>query len=395
MSARSERDRLARELEAARKRIADLEAALLRRGRDTLTTVLRIEAFREQLVDELQRAKRRGLQGALVVLQVDRLADVHRDHGFAAGDLMLSALVEALRAGTRAEDVIGRTGDDRFALLLREAGEAATTACVARLLGELQMRDVGPIRGISASAGVALFGSQDEDPVTLFETAGEALKDAQAAGGGRAVIAAGDGEGLGVSAELHRRDAVEALAIALLERDRYTGEHSESVVDMAVAVARNLGLSPSQVEDIRAAALLHDIGKVGIPDAILNKPGPLTPDERSVMAEHPVIGERILRGIGGFAPVADIVRHEHESFDGSGYPDGLAGEQIPIGSRIILACDAYHAMTSDRPYRSRMSHADAFRELRRCAGGQFDPRVTEALVARLYHQRSGRALQAV
>ena len=395
MSARSERDRLVRELEAARKRIADLEAALLRRGRDTLTTVLRIEAFREQLVDELQRAKRRGLQGALVVLQVDRLADVHRDHGFAAGDLMLSALVEALRAGTRAEDVIGRTGDDRFALLLREAGEAATTACVARLLGELQMRDVGPIRGISASAGVALFGPQDEDPVTLFETAGEALKDAQAAGGGRAVIAAGDGEGLGVSAELHRRDAVEALAIALLERDRYTGEHSESVVDMAVAVARNLGLSPSQVEDIRAAALLHDIGKVGIPDAILNKPGPLTPDERSVMAEHPVIGERILRGIGGFAPVADIVRHEHESFDGSGYPDGLVGEQIPIGSRIILACDAYHAMTSDRPYRARMSHADAFRELRRCAGGQFDPRVTEALVARLYHQRSGRALQAV
>ncbi len=395
MSARSERDRLVRELEAARKRIADLEAALLRRGRDTLTTVLRIEAFREQLVDELQRAKRRGLQGALVVLQVDRLADVHRDHGFAAGDLMLSALVEALRAGTRAEDVIGRTGDDRFALLLREAGEAATTACVARLLGELQMRDVGPIRGISASAGVALFGPHDDDPVTLFETAGEALKDAQAAGGGRAVIAAGDGEGLGVSAELHRRDAVEALAIALLERDRYTGEHSESVVDMAVAVARNLGLSPSQVEDIRAAALLHDIGKVGIPDAILNKPGPLTPDERSVMAEHPVIGERILRGIGGFAPVADIVRHEHESFDGSGYPDGLAGEQIPIGSRIILACDAYHAMTSDRPYRARMSHADAFRELRRCAGGQFDPRVTEALVARLYHQRSGRALQAV
>ena len=144
MSVRSERDRLARELEAARKRIADLEAALLRRGRDTLTTVLRIEAFREQLVDELQRARRRGLQGALVVMQVDRLADIHRDHGFAAGDALLGALVEALRAGTRAEDVIGRIGDDRFALLLREAGEAATSACVARLLGDLQTLEVGP-----------------------------------------------------------------------------------------------------------------------------------------------------------------------------------------------------------------------------------------------------------
>ena len=395
MSARRDRDQLLLDLEAARKRIADLEAALQRRGRDALTTVLRIEAFREQLVEELQRTHRRGLQGALVVLQVDRLADVHRDHGFAAGDAVLGALVECLRAGTRAEDVIGRIGDDRFALLLREAGEGATSACVGRLLGDLQALEVGQVRGISASAGVALFGAEDDDPVALFDTAAQALSDAQAAGGGRAVIAAGEGDGLGVSAELHRRDAVEALAIALLERDRYTGEHSESVVDMAVAVARGLGLSSAQIEDIRAGALLHDIGKVGIPDAILNKPGPLTPDERSVMAEHPVIGERILRGIGGFAPVADIVRHEHESFDGSGYPDGLAGDDIPIGSRIILACDAYHAMTSDRPYRSRMSHADAFRELRRCAGQQFDPNVTAALVSRLYHQRAGRTLQVV
>ncbi len=392
MSARSERDRLAHELKAARKRIAALETVLLRRGRDTLTAVLRIEAFREQLVEELQRTHRRNLQGSLVVLQVDRLADVHRDHGFGAGDALLGALVEALRAGTRGEDVIGRIGSDRFALLLREAGEAATSACVARLLGDLQVLEVGPIRGISVSAGVAPFAAEDDDPVALFDTAGRALADAQAAGGGRAVIASADGDGLGVSAALHRRDAVEALAIALLERDRYTGEHSESVVDMAVAVARSLGLSAAQLEDVRAAALLHDIGKVGIPDAILNKPGPLTPDERTVMAEHPVIGERILRGIGGFAPVADIVRHEHESFDGSGYPDGLVGDEIPIGSRIILACDAYHAMTSDRPYRARMSHADAFRELRRCAGRQFDPNVTAALVARFYHERSGRAM---
>ena len=392
MSARSERDRLAHELEAARKRIADLETALLRRGRDTLTAVLRIEGFREQLVEELLRTRRRGLQGALVVLQVDRLSDIHRDHGFGVGDAALGALVDALRAGTRGEDVIGRTGDDRFALLLREAGGAATSACVARLLGDLQALEIGAIRGISVSAGVALFGPQDDDPVTLFETAGRALANAQAGGGGRAVIATGDGAGLGVTAELHRRDAVEALAVALLERDRYTGEHSESVVDMAVAVAQGLGLTPAQIEDIRAGAQLHDIGKVGIPDAILNKPGPLTPEERAVMAEHPVIGERILRGIGGFAPVADIVRHEHESYDGTGYPDGLVGSEIPIGSRIILACDAYHAMTSDRPYRARMSHADAFRELRRCAGRQFDPEVTAALVSRFYHQRSGRAL---
>ncbi len=389
MSARSERDQLVRELEAARKRIADLETALLRRGRDALTAVLRIEAFREQFVEELARTRRRDLQGALIVLQVDRLADIHSDHGFAVGDALLNALVAALRAGTRSEDLLGRIGDDRFALLLREAGETATSACVGRLLGALQLIEVGPVRGVSASAGVVRFGPRDQDAVVLFQQASQALADAQAGGGGRAVIASEDGGGAGVSAKLHRRDAVEALAIALLERDRYTGEHSESVVEMAVAVARGLGLSPAQVEDVRAASLLHDIGKVGIPDAILNKPGPLTPDERTVMAEHPVIGERILRSIGGFLSVAEIVRHEHESWDGSGYPDGLVGELIPIGSRIILACDAYHAMTSDRPYRARMSHADAFTELTRCAGRQFDPKVTEALVAHFYHQRAG------
>ena len=152
--------------------------------------------------------------------------------------------------------------------MLREAGEAATSACVGRLLGDLQMLAIGAIRGLSVSAGVALFGPEDEDPVSLFESAGRALADAQAAGGGRAAIASADGEGLGVGAELHRRDALEALEIALLERDRYTGEH----------------------------------------------------------------------------------------------------------------------------YRARMSHADAFRELRRCAGAQFDPSVTTALVAHFYHERSGRPL---
>jgi putative nucleotidyltransferase with HDIG domain len=257
-----------------------------------------------------------------------------------------------------------------------------------RLRRSLERLEVGPLHGITTSAGVAPFGRTDE-PVDLIERAGRALADARSAGGGRVVMAApSDSSGGDVVADLQRRDAVEALAVALLERDRYTGEHSESVVEMAGKVAVALGLSPAQVQEVRSAALLHDIGKVGIPDAILNKPGKLTPEERAVMAEHPVIGERILRSIGGFSGVAAIVRHEHESYDGSGYPDAIAGDEIPIGSRIILACDAYHAMTSDRPYRARMSDADAFAELTRCAGSQFDPDVTAALVAQLYYERA-------
>ncbi|MEA2154524.1 MAG: hypothetical protein QOE11_664 [Solirubrobacteraceae bacterium] len=389
MSARKDRDELAGELERARRRIAELEQELVRRGRDPLTGVLRIEAFREHLGEEVQRARRHDRPSALVVIEVDRMADVHREHGFGGGDGVLRALVGAVRAGTRAEDVLARTGDCRFALLLCDADVDAANACVTRLLADLANTEAGPVGGISASAGIAPF-ERDDEAIELLDRAGRALADAQGAGGGRLVTtSATDPSGAGVVAGIHRRDAVEALAVALLERDRYTGEHSESVVEMAGKVAGSLGLSHEQVEDVRQAALLHDIGKVGIPDAILNKPGPLTPEEREIMAEHPVIGERILRSIGGFAPVASIVRHEHESFDGSGYPDGISGAEIPIGSRIILACDAYHAMTSDRPYRKRMSHTDAFMELRRCAGRQFDPDVTAALAGYFYHRRPG------
>ena len=388
VSARKQRDQLARELQLARRRIAELEGDVVRRGHDPLTGVLRIETFRRHLTDEVQRARRHDRPSALVLLEIDRMAEIHRDHGFEAGDVLLCALVGAVRAATRAEDVLARMGECRFALLLCDADAGAATACMKRLCSDLAALTSGPIRGISTSAGIAPFG-RTAGALLLFAPPGRALADAQSAGGGRVVSASTDDpSGASVVAAIHRRDAVEALAEALLERDRYTGEHSESVVEMAGEVARALGLSAKQVEDVRSAALLHDIGKVGIPDAILNKPGPLTPDERAVMAEHPVIGERILRSIGGFAAVAAIVRHEHESYDGSGYPDGICGEEIPIGSRIILACDAYHAMTSDRPYRKRMSHSEAFAELRRCAGRQFDPEVTAALVSWFYHQRS-------
>ena len=154
-----------------------------------------------------------------------------------------------------------------------------------------------------------------------------------------------------------RPHVIDALATALLERDRYTGEHSESVVEMAARGRRNLGLDEVEVERVGAAALLHDIGKIGVPDRILHKPGPLADEEWELMREHPVIGERILRAIPGLGRVARIVRHEHERCDGARLPRRARRRRIPLGSRIILACDAYHAMTSDRPYRAAMPHA--------------------------------------
>ena len=177
--------------------------------------------------------------------------------------------------------------------------------------------------------------------------------------------------------------AVQALAAAIEARDNYTHQHSEQVVALATDVARLLGLSPSDLEQVRHGALLHDVGKLAIPNEILHKPGPLTDAEWRVMAEHPVIGERILRRTPQLGHLAPIVRHEHERWDGGGYPDGLARTSIPIASRIILACDAYNAMITTRPYREAMSTEHATAELRAKAGTQFDPEVVEALLERL------------
>ena len=176
---------------------------------------------------------------------------------------------------------------------------------------------------------------------------------------------------------------VRSLAAALSARDGCTGEHSNTVRDLAVAVGSAMGLEGRALAEVEAGALLHDVGKIGIPDAILHKPGPLNDPEWDLMREHPAIGERILRQLPGLANVALAVRHEHERWDGKGYPDGLTGEEIPLTSRIILVCDAYNALVSDRPYRSRLTQAEAMRELDRCAGSQFDPGVVATLLDHL------------
>jgi diguanylate cyclase (GGDEF)-like protein/PAS domain S-box-containing protein len=173
---------------------------------------------------------------------------------------------------------------------------------------------------------------------------------------------------------------IHALLAALEARDQYTGEHSRIVVQLAQGVARELGLDEQQTLEVEQVALLHDIGKVGIPDSILLKRGPLTDAEWQLMRQHPGIGERVVANTESLAHLAPAIRAEHERYDGRGYPDGLTGDQIPIASRITLACDAYHAMTSDRPYRRHLSYDEALVELRDNAGTQFDPEVVAALL---------------
>jgi len=174
--------------------------------------------------------------------------------------------------------------------------------------------------------------------------------------------------------------ALAALLAALSARDGYTGEHSDVVVGLAEAVAEELGVEGRRISEIKQVALLHDIGKIGIPDEILHKPRPLNEEEWIVMKTHPETGARIVSGISNLVHLAEAVRAEHERWDGGGYPDGLAGEDVPLASRIVLACDAWHAMTSDRPYRRSLGEDEALRRLRDASGTQFDPEVVDALI---------------
>jgi HD-GYP domain-containing protein (c-di-GMP phosphodiesterase class II) len=188
--------------------------------------------------------------------------------------------------------------------------------------------------------------------------------------------------------ELELRDAYRGTAFLLGDvveaDDAYTGIHSRDVVELTLRVADQLGLSASERRDAEFAALLHDVGKVRIPNAIINKPGPLTPDERAVMERHTIEGERLLHRVGGLlGEIGRIVRSCHEHWDGEGYPDGLAGEEIPLLARIVACCDAFNAMTSDRSYRKALPVSEAVAELRHGRGTQFDPQVVDALVASL------------
>jgi diguanylate cyclase (GGDEF)-like protein/putative nucleotidyltransferase with HDIG domain len=377
---------LLEEIERLRRKVAELEAQRAREHQlDMLTGLLCPSAFRRRLADEVARARRYQRPIALAIVGIDDFASVEPSHGFKASDELIRDIADQLAASFRSHDILGRTGAAEFAALLPETQAVQARDGLVRLLAELESAGGG---GISASISIGLTGWIAEmSAEKLLADARGAWEEAQRRGGGRIVLAS-DAEAAAERAEgLVSHHAIEALAVTLTERDRYTGEHSAAVIEMSAAVARNLGLRDAEVEWIRSAALLHDIGKVAIPDEILHKPAALTPQEWELMKQHPVVGERILRALPGMGVVARIVRHEHERWDGTGYPDGLAGEQIPLGSRIILAADTYHAITSDRPYRAARGHAEAVDELTRAAGTQFDPAVTAALIGYLYGRR--------
>jgi diguanylate cyclase (GGDEF)-like protein/putative nucleotidyltransferase with HDIG domain len=319
----------------------------------------------------------------LCLVDIDDFKRVNDTFGHPAGDHVLSQVAGLLRQGGEAF----RLGGDEFALVVPglDARDAATAAeSVVDRIGSLDLGEVGTV---TVSAGVASYPMQGAGRDELIRLADSALYWAKERGKNRFRVYRPDVLEL---AELRRLAAgpdraarfraAAALAAAVDARDAYTGSHSERVSNLAARLAARLGAGTEEVELTRLAASLHDLGKLAIPEEILRKPGMLSDSERLVLQRHPQIGFRMLESLG-VDPVAEWVLHHHERWDGAGYPDGLHGDRIPLGARIIFVADSFDAMTSDRVYRESISVEDALVELERCAGTQFDPRVVAALVS--------------
>src|SRR5262249_17956602 len=259
-------------------------------------------------------------------------------------------------------------------------GVAVARSIVERC-GAMELDNVG---GLTVSAGVATYPVQGVGRDELIRLADSALYWAKEDGKNRArtyepaLVELKQLQQLAEGTDRAARyRAAASLAKAVDARDAYTGSHSERVSELAAQIARRLGLDDAQVELTRLAASLHDLGKLAIPEEILRKPGTLNETECLVLQRHPQIGFRMLESLG-VEPIADWVLHHHERWDGSGYPDRLRGEEIPLGARIIFVADAYDAMTSERLYRRPLAPGEALDELERCSGSQFDPAIVDA-----------------
>lgn len=364
--------RFKRNLDHARR--AEIERLRAAAVTDSLTGLANHRAFHERL-EELISADR-GV--ALVMMDLDGLKHANDSRGHQAGDELLKGLARALRQVAPDGDAF-RVGGDEFAVVL----EGCTSLDGFHLSQELRhaLGTAAPARPVAATSGVAERDA-GESAQSLVRRADLALIAAKRAN--RSVLvyspdvdnaalageAAGDGH--------HMSTLATALARAVDAKDSHTHSHCETVAELCAMIAVELGLPADRVVRIRLAGLLHDVGKIGVSDAILQKPGPLTADEMAVMRTHPTLGAHIVSA-AELREEARWIRHHHERLDGRGYPDGLGGDAVPLESRIIMVADAFEAITSDRPYRPRRPAVEALAELRRHAGTQFDPQCLAAL----------------
>jgi diguanylate cyclase (GGDEF)-like protein/putative nucleotidyltransferase with HDIG domain len=351
---------------------------------DALTLLRNHRSFQTDLREALAMGASTRSTLSLVLIDIDNFKSINDRFGHPVGDQVLTTLAELMRE-EYGDGQSYRIGGEEFALLLPDDGEQEAYTAVERLHARLWQTGFPHAEPVTVSAGIASYPSSATDRDQLLRVADGALYWAKNHGKNRScvyspsVVRIYSPEELAETAERHARlKAAEGLIRVVDAKDTYAGAHSQSVSRLVEGIARAMGLDEETVEQVRLAGLLHDLGKIAIPDRILQKPDKLDPDELRTMREHAELGYRLLEGLG-VSPVDRWIRHHHEWWDGSGYPLGLAGEDIPLGSRIILVADAFDAMTSDRVYRAAGTAADAVAELRRRCWTQFDARVVSAL----------------
>jgi len=352
---------------------------------DNLTSLGNHRAYQAALRELITSSEETGSPFSLALLDVDDFKRVNDTFGHPTGDdllVQLAALLEQIE-GAQAF----RFGGDEFAVLC-ELDEMSSFRAVEQLQHQIAALPT-PGGAVTVSVGIATYPSHADSAEELQRTADGALYWSKHHGKNRSCLYSPSVVRVFSTEELERateRDARLRAAKNLVRfvdaRDSSTASHSEIVSSLAEAIGIELGLDPETIERLRLAGLLHDLGKIGLPDAILHAPRALTDEEFAIVRRHPEFGHALLDGLG-VEPVDQWVRHHHEHWDGSGYPNGLAGEEIPLGARIILVADAFEAITADRPYRKAQSAEAAIAELCRNAGSQFDPDVVAALARHL------------
>ena len=364
-----------------------------RANADSLTGLYNHRYFQERLKSELKRAERYGRPLSVIMVDIDHFKILNSAYGHPVGDLVLREMADIMSGEVRRDiDVLARYGGEEFALILPEAESQDAMACAQRLRLSVQrhcfVNNGGDTIPVTVSLGIAQYPIHSTEREGLIMAADMAMYQSKFLGRNRTTVFNND-----TSAEkgcdpyrlyllLHASDmsTIEAMAAAIdAKGHRYPG-FSRDVTDHSVALAQELGWSEKERDDVRIASLLHDIGKLGISEAILNKRESLTDEERDIIRSHPMLGYAVVEQSPHLASMLPGILNHHEWWDGNGYPNRLKGEDIPMIARIIAVVDAYHAMMTERPHCGARVPEDAKAELKRCAGTQFDPAVVDAFL---------------
>lgn len=366
---------------------------------DGLTDLYNHRYFQERLTEEVKRAGRLNRELTLLVVDIDRFAKFNEVNGHELGDAALKQIAGLTEQSVGNTGTVTRYAGEEFAVILPEISEEEAVMLAQRinmLVSSYRFNTKHNISmPITISIGISQYPKYAKTGRDLINSSYEALHEAKHQGTGKIVSydeLSHTTQHANESTDKNRTDtilfsAIFSLANAVDAKDQYTREHSEFVARYAVALGNEVGLSEEDTTRLSIAALLHDIGKIGIPDSILRKPGTLTDADWDYMKQHPILGANIISNIDELADIEKVILHHHERYDGSGYPDGMKGEEIPFMARIITVADTYHAMISDRPYRKGLSQDKAISELIRCRGSQFDPQLIDKFIELLNKEK--------